>query len=433
MTRRRLWPLRTLLACAVLVAAAAAGGTIAAAKELRIAYLSEDPAQEANMAILEKWAWAKGITLVKYPIGADRFVEVVAATLSEGDNQFDIIWHDDDRGRQWLEWLEPVDDVPGMETVARKPLDAFIDGDGKATAVPMAHTVGVFVYRTDLVSEEEVPRSLEDLVAVSKRLQGEGKVKWGYVGGMTLNQTWFTQWWSMWSNNCDIFRPIYERDNEVLEKNGWQPAIAEPCHQEVMEFWWDALHADQISPKAMTSYGRDDANTIFMAGDAAFTVVDSTDIVRFNDPEVSKVAGKLGLARFPKGPRRNTPVAWNEIWGWAIPKAAPAERKALAKELLGAMLTDVDDQVEQWRVSGSPPPNQKAWDRIAEADPLFEQLKHAVLDLKPPMHAVYYVPNWPAVHEAYSEVSIKALTGQREDIPEVLKQGVAQIRNAVVN
>ena len=432
MTRRGLWRLRTLLACAVLVAAAGANGAVAAAQELRIAYLS-NPVQEANVAVLERWAWAKGLTLVKTPMPRDVFLESVTAALSEGTDQFDIVWHDDDRGPQWAPWLAPVDDVPGMDTVADKPLDAFVDDEGRVTAVPMAHTVGVFVYRTDLVSADEVPRSLDDLVEASRQLQGEGKVKWGYVGGMTLDQTWFTQYWSMWSNNCDVFRPIYERDNEVLEKNGWQPAVAEPCHQEVTEFWWDALHAHKISPKAMTSYGRDEANTVFMAGDAAFTVVDSTDIVGFNDPKVSKVAGKIGVARFPKGPRRNTPVAWNEAWGWAIPKGVPAERKALAKELLGAMLNDIDRQAEQWRTTGSPPPNREAWDAIADTDPLFAQLKHAVLDIKPPMHAVYYFPNWPAVHEAYSTVSIKALTGKRDEIGEVLKQGVSLIRNAAVN
>ena len=119
---------------------------------------------------------------------------------------------------------------------------------------------------------------------------------------MKMNHTWFSFWWTMWANGCDIFLPIHERDNAVLEENGWQPAIAEPCQQEIVEFWWDALHEHNISPPGMTAYGRDEANAIFMAGDAAFTLVDSTHYGDFNDPNKSRVAGKVGMAKFPVGP-----------------------------------------------------------------------------------------------------------------------------------
>ena len=95
--------------------------------------------------------------------------------------------------------------------------------------------------------------------------------------------------------------------------------------KEIIEFWWDALNKYKISPKAMTSYGRDESNAVFVAGDAAFTLVDSTHFGRFNDPKKSKIAGKVGLARWPLGPRRNTAIAWNDIWGWAIPKGAQEE------------------------------------------------------------------------------------------------------------
>lgn len=419
-------------AAAIVLAMSVAGGAAVAAEELKIGYMKHD-IHEANVAMMAKWAEAKGVKLVKIPMAYSVFQEKVTATLTSGGGQFDVIWHNDDWGQLWKKWVEPVEDVPGMDKVAEKPLEAFINDEGEVTAVPMVHTVGTFFYRTDLVGKDEVPKTFDDLVRISKKLQDEGKVKWGYVGGMKMNHTWFAQWWTMWSNQCDIFQPIYERRNDVLEKNGWKPAVADPCHQEVIEFWWDAMNTHKISPKAMTSYGRDEANAIFMAGDAAFTLVDSTHFGSFNDPKKSRVAGKVGMARFPTGPRRNTPVAWNEVWGWAIPRGVPEERKALAKEMLGAMLNDIEGQVEQWEKTGGPPPNKEAWDRIAKMDPVFQQLKYAVFEVKPPMHAAYYFPNWPAVHKAYSDVTIKALTGAREDIPKVLKEGVALVHAAAVN
>ena len=259
----------------------------AAQTELKVGYMKH-PIHEANVAMMEKWAAENDVKLTKIPMAYDVFQEKVTATLTSGGDQFDVIWHNDDWGQLWEKWVEPTDDIPNMDTVDPHPLDAFYNDDGKVTVVPMAHTVGTFFYRTDLISEDEVPTTFDELVEVSKRLQEEGEVEWGYVGGMKMNHTWFSFWWTMWSNHCDIFQPIYERDNAVLEQNGWTPAIDQPCHQEIVEYWWDAINEHKISPPGMTTYGRDEANAIFMAGDAAFTVVDSTHFGDFNDPNKSR-------------------------------------------------------------------------------------------------------------------------------------------------
>jgi multiple sugar transport system substrate-binding protein len=418
---------------ALLALALASGlaGPARAQTELKVGYMKH-PIHEASVAMMEKWAAENDVKLTKIPMAYDVFQEKVTATLTSGGDQFDVIWHNDDWGQLWQKWVEPTDDIPGMDTVDPHPLDAFYNDDGKVTVVPMAHTVGTFFYRTDLVAEDEVPTTFEELVETSKRLQEEGKVKWGYVGGMKMNHTWFTFWWTMWNNHCDLFEPIYERDNEVLEENGWAPAITEPCHQQIVEYWWDAINDHKISPPGMTTYGRDEANAIFMAGDAAFTVVDSTHFGDFNDPNKSRVAGNVAMAPMPHGPNAEAPVAWNEVWGWAIPKGVPDERKQAAKEMLGAMLSDIDGQVNQWNETGGPPPSQKAWEVIAGQDPTFAMLKHAVFDQDTPMHAAYYFPNWPAVHKAYSDVVIGALTGAREDIPQALEDGVPLIHDAAV-
>ena len=89
-----------------------------------------------------------------------------------------------------------------------------------------------------------------------------------------MNNTWFSLWWTMWANNCDILKPLFERDNDKLADAKFEPAVTEPCHREIVEFWWDAINTHKISPPGMTAYGRNEANAIFMAGDAAFTLVE---------------------------------------------------------------------------------------------------------------------------------------------------------------
>ena len=128
------------------------------------------------------------------------------------------------------------------------------------------------------------------MVDVSKKLQAANKVKCGYVGGMAMNHSWFSWFWSMWGNNCDVLMPFYERDNKVLAQNGWKSSLGEPCMKETVEYWWDAINTHKISPRGMPAYDRNEANAIFMAGDAAFTVADSLWWGTFTDPAKSKVA-----------------------------------------------------------------------------------------------------------------------------------------------
>jgi hypothetical protein len=45
-------------------------------------------------------------------------------------------------------------------------------------------------------------------------------------------------------------------------------------------------------------------------------------------------------------------------------------------------------------------------------------------------HSAYYFAEWPAVHKAYSDTVIAALSGKREDIGKVMQDNVEKIRRA---
>ena len=322
---------RTLLT--ITAAALTAGFSLGASAqqvEIKVGYM-KNPIQDASLDMMEKWAKANNVKLTRVPMAYSVFMEKVTATLTSGADQFDVTWHNDDWGQLWKKWVEATDDIPGMENADPWVLEAFINDDKKPSVVPMAHTVGTFFYRTDLVKPDEVPRTMADLVKVGQRLQKEGKVKWGYAGAMAMNNTWFTLWWATWSNKCDILKPFFERDYEKLKANNFEPGITEPCHREVVEYWWDAMNDNKMSPPGMTAYSRNESNAIFMAGDSAFTLIDSTHYGEFNDPKRSKIAGKVGMAPFPMGPRAERPTSWNEVWGWAIPKGVPADRRPAAE------------------------------------------------------------------------------------------------------
>ena len=291
-------------------------------KELRIGY-QPSPIQELSIAMFEAWGAKNGVKIVKVPNSYGVYVEKMTASLTSNSDQYDVIWHNDDWGQTWAHLLEPTDDVEANKFASKWSMApiVFANAQGQNTVVPMGQTFSVFFYRSDLVKPEEVPKTLDELVTMSKKLQADGKVKFGYVGGMSMNNSWFTWFWSMWGNNCDVLMPFYERDNKKLAAAGWKSSMTEPCMQKTVEYWWDAINTHKIVPRGMPAYDRNEANAVFMSGDAAFTVADTLWWGTFNDPAKSKIAGKVAAARFPLGPNRTKPFAWDDIWGWAIPKS----------------------------------------------------------------------------------------------------------------
>ena len=129
-------------------------------REIKVGYM-KNPIQDASLDMMEKWAKAHGVKLTRVPMAYSVFMEKVTATLTGGTDQFDVIWHNDDWGQLWKKWLEPTDDVKGIENADRWPLLAFWNDEKKLTVVPMAHTVGTFFYRTDLLKPEEVPTTFD--------------------------------------------------------------------------------------------------------------------------------------------------------------------------------------------------------------------------------------------------------------------------------
>jgi ABC-type glycerol-3-phosphate transport system substrate-binding protein len=201
--------------------------------------------------------------------------------------------------------------------------------------------------------------------------------------------------------------------------------------RQVAEFWSDALHKDKIIPPGMPAYDRNEANAIFTAGDAAFTVADTTYWNSFNDPAKSKVAGKVGVAQFPLGPMGKEMRNNDDIWGWAIPKTVSAEHKALAKKMLSDMMLDEEGQLALWKKTGAPPPNVTFWPEIAKTDPFMRFLLKYYLDTPNKVRGAYYFPDWPAGHKAYNNAMTTAIIGNRADIPKALAAGAENIRGSI--
>src|SRR5215204_1992003 len=169
-----------MAATAALVAAT--GSAAAQVKELRIGY-QPSPIQDASIAMFEAWGAKNGVKIVKVPNSYGVYVEKMTASLTSNSDQYDVIWHNDDWGQTWAHLLEPMDDVAANKFADKWSMDKIVFGNaqGQNTVVPMGQTFSVFFYRSDLLQPNEVPKTLAEVVTMSKKLQAANKATWGYV------------------------------------------------------------------------------------------------------------------------------------------------------------------------------------------------------------------------------------------------------------
>ena len=147
--------------CAVVLSVAALSTPSARAAETLNVCHGGHPIMEASLKILDKWAKKIDVNLDSTVIAYAIYVPKVTQILTTNSPQCDIIWHNDDWGQLWKQYLVTTDDVAGIDDFPKAPLDAFWNDDHKLTVVPMVHTVGTFFYRTDLVPKNEVPTTAQ--------------------------------------------------------------------------------------------------------------------------------------------------------------------------------------------------------------------------------------------------------------------------------
>jgi len=385
---------------------------------LSVAYMPHPVIVQA-LDWLKKGAQQQNLDIEAPAIAYVDYVQSMTAQFMGPRNRYQIIWNNDDWGQLFGPFLEPLDDVvkqPWEERVLW-----MMRWRGRLTAAPFVLTAGGMFYRTDLISEREVPKTFDELVEAAKKAQSKG-VKWGIMGGSGFPHLWFTLLWSIWSNNADLFLPYGARSWDQLEKGGWTPGVTEKEFIDTVQWWWDAIHVHKIAPPSIAAGAtRTDTDAMFMQGDVAFAFQDSTLLQTYRNTEKSKVADKVGFAGFPVGPHNKTGrIGWADGWYWSVPKNNPAEAKKRAKSLINWAVGNKEAQKEVWTKVGGIPSHLEVQKELLRTDPEFKRVHEATAGAPRLVAGAYYWPLWPEIHSLASKAFTQALTGPREKIPEVM-------------
>jgi ABC-type glycerol-3-phosphate transport system substrate-binding protein len=332
-------------------------------------------------------------------------------------------------------WVEPLDKYlgdPSLTDAAWYRYDdifkAWRDADsidGKPYGIPYDGEVTVQVYRKDLYDAKGLhpAETYDQLLSNAKALHDPanriyGLALRGFAGAgqnMYIYPSLFRGFGGNWFKGKDV-------------------VVNSPEAVKALDWYVNALSS--YAPPAVRNWNWPDIADAFSQGTVATYIDAHSSAAVLTNPEKSKVIGKIGFARWPKGPSGKRVTS---IWNWGFPiNAALSEKQKKATWLFIQWATSFETQARtSWKFAG--PAKRSGLNRLsAWKSPEFSQavggaganfisaalesLEHDTdVDWRP------RVPQWPAVGETMATAIQSALVGQKKS-KEALDEAQARIQ-----
>ena len=335
-------------------------------------------------------------------------------------------------------WVEPLDRYLNDPTLTDPAwfnyndiLKAWRDADsvdGKPYGIPYDGEVTVQVYRKDLYDAKGLKpaETLDQLLANAKALTDpanrmHGLALRGFAGA---------------GQNMYIY-PSILRSFGGSWFNGGNLVVNSPQAVAALDWYVNAMTL--YAPPAARNWNWPDIADAFSQGTVACYIDAHSSAAVITNPEKSKVVGKIGYARWPKGPNGKRVTS---IWNWGFPiNAALSDKQKRATWLFISWATSAETQARtSWKFAGAGKRSglnraslwrapefaqamQGAGDHFISS--ALESLEQDTdVDWRP------RIPQWPAVGEAMATSIQAALVGQKKP-KEALDEAQARIQQVM--
>src|SRR5574341_1452251 len=322
---------RTFLTIGLILGVALASSTQAAefnwqqfkGTQLRV-LLNKHPWQAGIEPHLKDFEVLTGIKLIAEVYPEDQFRAKTLVELTSGASSIDVFMSmPAQEGLKYMRagWLQPVDEFlkdPSL-TAPDYNWNDFLEKtreamtiEGKLVGPPIQVENVALMYRKDIFQKYnvKVPTSLDELEAAAKALNGrpmadDGQPGFGFVArGKRAAAT------SVFSGYLHAMGATWLAPNREPVFNSDEGVKAFDLYGRLLRLY---------GPPGSENNHWYEASSIMGQGKAAmYTEFDSISAF-VEDPEKSKVKGKMGYATFPKGPTGN-PGTMATVWGLGIPK-----------------------------------------------------------------------------------------------------------------
>ena len=378
-----------------------------------------DPYIDAVKEISPQFESATGASVTVEGFGYDGLHEKQIVACSQNDGSYDVLFIDGIWIGEFVEadCIEPVEDIWTAEGTDKSVIawDDYIPSfagqaiwDDKKMCLPFGGYWHMLHYRTDLFEAEGLapPKTFDDVMAAAKLFKDNPKypeLDGGYAMNMARGSAAGQQYYEWiysagaqpWESNYPGSPDAYA-DQRGLYNSPESVAFIE-WMQEMVNYM----------PPGVEQYAWDERAKAFTQGKVAMINNWSVRTPLFNDPEISKVKGKFGVALFPHaaGAESVPPVG-----GWIACVNKHSKNQEAAWDYLKWFASP--EIHREWVLMGAPPSSHSAMNdpQINAEQPwtpvLYESSLRAWQELRP-RHALTF----ELIETLGIEVN-KALTGE---------------------
>lgn len=191
-------------------------------------------------------------------------------------------------------WIAPLDTLNNIDKIKQDMLPAFWDAlsyKDHLTSLPYyGGAKGMVAYNEDILSqagitEENLPKSWDEMYEVCRFIKGKGIVETPLV----------MLWPPSTDGIVDAWMAETMNRGDLVVDDQFKTVLSPTSGGADTLRAWNRAWADGLVPQNSLVLGGADARDIFLAGKAAFIVFQSWHLKTANDPQKSKVAGKVKM------------------------------------------------------------------------------------------------------------------------------------------
>lgn len=312
-------------------------------------------------------------------------------------------------------WLLPLDQFMEDKEAFQKPFYAFSNAIGSYQGVQygVARSVdnSFLYYRKDIFEEKglEPPKTLDELVEVVQKVNAPPDV-YGLLFQGAQYEGLICGWIELFHNyGGTIFGE--SRANPAGGEVGQRKSqLYSDAAVKATQFLYDLIYSYKVSPPGTVTYTEGEVRKFFEAGGAAMAREWHDMAAEFNNPEVSEVAGNVGVVQLPAGPSGSRTCLGG--WVFAINKFTkhPEEAWTALK-----FLTSVDSLKMAFLTDGIPPGRPDVFSEPEiEAHPVWGTVAPTLIKAVDTGIPRPLSPIWPqqsdAITRAIHKVFVKEMT-----------------------
>ena len=316
----------------------------------------------------------------------------------------DVIWPPEFAAAGWAMPLEDM--LPSSEQ------EKFMNGtilantfNKKIYGVPLFIDSGILYYRKDLLDQYKlpVPATWNEMVAQAEQIvageAGEGRELHGFSGQ-------FKQYEGL---VCDMMEYILSNNGEILNADTGQPGLADKEAVEAVRFVREKI-IGHIAPEGVLTYQEPESLDLFIQGKAVFHRNWPYAWEVSNDPERSKIAGKVGIARLPHFPGSKS---YSTLGGWQVGISSYSQHKDAAWTFVKFLTSARVQKLLALRAGRAPTRKALYSDaEILQSYPHFADMKDVFLTAYPRPRT----PLYPAVSNVLQRYFSKAISSPQIDL-----------------